>query len=139
MSLGPASEFSKASQCLVGGGGGGGGGSSRSLVVTLQKEISAEFSGIETVVLKTSVLIGQSKTAIWLLPFSKAGVYKRVVFAFSQIQLLCSRPHTPWRGGCSSCRGQPQTARLWCGRSAGTGRNTWSALRGQVWTHNYLI
>lgn len=63
----------------------------------------------------------------------------KLVFVFSQIQLLCSRPRTLWRGGCSSFRVQPQTARLWCGRSAGTGRNTWSALTGQVWEQKHLI
>lgn len=51
MSLGPASEFFKdiRASCRVGEGG-------RSLRVTLREEISVEYSGIETVMLKTSVL-----------------------------------------------------------------------------------
>lgn len=44
-----------------------------------------------------------------------------------QIRLRCWRPHAPWRNGCSSFRRQPQTARPWRGRSAGTGKDTWSA------------
>lgn len=67
------------------------GGSSRSLGVTLQKEISAEFSGIETVVLETSVLNGRSKTAIWLPPFLKREC----------INLLC----LPLHRSCSCARG----------------------------------
>ena len=60
-------------------------------------------------------------------------------FLFPQIRLLCWRPRTPWREGCSSFRVRPQTARPWYERSAGTGRNTWSALKRQVRTHQGAI
>ncbi|CDQ86245.1 unnamed protein product [Oncorhynchus mykiss] len=55
-----------------------------------------------------------------------------IVCFCSQTQLLCWRPHTPWRRGCSSCRVRPQTVRPWSGRSAGTGGDTWSALTSEV-------
>lgn len=57
----------------------------------------------------------------------------------AQIRLLCWRPRTAWRGGCSSCRVAPQTARPWCRSSAGTGANTWRASTGQVRPPNHPV
>lgn len=48
-----------------------------------------------------------------------------VSLCVSQIRPRCWRPLTPWRAGCSSCRAQRRTARLWCERSVATGGNTW--------------